>query len=485
MYEYERLRGVVFQIDAWLAEESPLLKVHVRLHNPQANDVPMWAWSNAAVPETPAGRVVAPADSAWYYGYDGAPLQSTGIPHHDAGDLTYPGRQTDAAEYFFRLAGHPRPWVTALDAHGHGLLQASTANLPGRKAFRWGIGAGGTRWQTWLGGGSHHRYLEVQAGVTETQWEHTPLPAGDTRSWVEAYGPVTVDPALVHAGWPDARAAVERAVDRLLPVHGLERDLARGSVLAQEPPVRGLQNGSGWGALEQARRVSAGERPLWDAGAPFVPETLTQDQAPWVELLRTGDMRLPVGEPPLHNVKGGDWAQRLQEVRTAWLGCYLRGLLAHSEGDAASARRLYETSVNEHATPWALRALAILDLADGLADQAADRYLQAHRLAPSCAPLAVESVEALLKAERPPQALQVLAELRETHPKHGRLRMLEVRALTEVGDLGRARALLDAGVEVPELREGEQGLDSLWRLLHPDLPVPAQYDFRMRTVECS
>ncbi|MBO9705500.1 MAG: DUF5107 domain-containing protein, partial [Arthrobacter sp.] len=41
-WEYERLRGVVFQVDAWLPEDSPVLFVSVRISNPQDHDVPMY-----------------------------------------------------------------------------------------------------------------------------------------------------------------------------------------------------------------------------------------------------------------------------------------------------------------------------------------------------------------------------------------------------------------------------------------------------------
>ncbi|MFL6133935.1 MAG: DUF5107 domain-containing protein, partial [Nocardioidaceae bacterium] len=177
MYEYERLRGVVFQLDAWLPDGSPMLKVHVRVHNPGADAVPMWWWSNAAVPETADVRVVASADTAWHYKYDGQALQTTGLPFHDGSDATYPGRAVDAAEYFFRPSDTTRPWIAAVDGDGSGLVQASTSRLQGRKVFRWGTGPGGRRWQDWLGDATRP-YLEVQGGITETQMEHLCFPAG-------------------------------------------------------------------------------------------------------------------------------------------------------------------------------------------------------------------------------------------------------------------------------------------------------------------
>jgi hypothetical protein len=54
-----------------------------------------------------------------------------------------------------------------------------------------------------------------------------------------------------------------------------------------------------------------------------------------------------------------------------------------------------------------------------------------------------------------------------------------VRALLAAGQADAARALLEAGIEVPDLREGET-LGALWRDGFGDRPLPYHYDFRMR-----
>jgi hypothetical protein len=480
LYEYERLRGVPFQIDAWLADDEPLLKVHVRIRNPSADAVPMWWWSNVAVPETPDVRIIAPADNAWYYKYNGEGLQQTVLPLDNGADVTYPGRSADAAEYFFHPSRGSVRWIAAVDGAGAGLVQASTSRLFGRKVFRWGTGPGGRRWQDWLGD-AERPYLEIQGGITATQMEHVRFPAGQTWSWVEAYGPLHVDPGKVHHDWTTARAAVAHAIAGTAGID-LEADLAGASVAAQLPPGRELARGSGWGALEEMRRELAGESALADAGAPFSAHTIGTNERPWLTLLTNADMCPSPDEPPNHNVKGGDWAQRLAAVGAGWLPLYLRGLLAHAEQDHARARQLYENSLAERPTPWALRALALLDVQNGLTSQAADRYWAAHKLWPSSTHLAVEAADALLGAGRPEQALVVVREVPDAR-RRGRLRMLEARALAETGHIERARNLIEAGIEVPDLREGEQGLDVLWARLYPDTPVPGQYDFRMRNCD--
>ena len=481
LWEYERLRGVVFQLDAWLPEGSRFLKVHVRVHNPGPHDVPMWWWSNAAVPQTPDVRVVAPGQTAWFYRYDGGGLQQTGLPLHGGGDVSYPGRAADAAEYFFRTSESARPWVAALDSTGTGLAQVSTAPLVGRKVFRWGTGPGGRRWQEWLGDAARP-YLEIQGGITETQMEHVRFPAGATWSWVEAYGPVEVEPARAHGDWLEAQACVAEALAASGDLD-LDADLTRASIAARRAPEESLMRASGWGALERLRRESTGDPGLSDEGAPFHGDTTAEDQSPWLDLLSASTSpALASGEaPPLHLVKGRDWAQRLSRLGPGWLPTYLRGLLAHADRDVAQARHLFVVSLADRRTPWALRALAVVELQEGHAERSADLYQEALSLRPDSPHLVIEAVETLLLVGRPSRALSSVRALADPGVREGRVRMLEARALADTGDMVGARSLLDAGMDVNDLREGEDGLHGLWSSVHPDASVPARYDFRMGT----
>ena len=63
--------------------------------------------------------------------------------------------------------------------------------------------------------------------------------------------------------------------------------------------------------------------------------------------------------------------------------------------------------------------------------------------------------------------------------RHGRVRLQRCRALLAVGRLDEARAVLEAGLEVADLREGET-LGTVWRQAYGDRPLPRRYDFRMQ-----
>ena len=218
MYEFERMREVVFQVDAWLPEDSPVLLVHVRIVNPSDTETPMYWWSNIAVPQADDVRVLAPADTAWQFSYDRALRRVPIARARRTRPHVHHPRASEAADYFFAIDDDQRRWVTALDGRGTGLVQTSTDRLRGRKLFLWGKSAGGDHWQEWLAQPGAE-YLEIQAGLARTQLEHLPMPGRASWSWVEAYGLLETDADAVHGDdWARARASVSATWSGWSPV---------------------------------------------------------------------------------------------------------------------------------------------------------------------------------------------------------------------------------------------------------------------------
>ena len=91
LWEWERLRDLPFQVDLWLPEDSDFLYVGARIRNPHHRPVPVYWWSNIAVPEDERTRVLAPADGAWHFGYERT-LRRIPVPEWDGADRTYPLR---------------------------------------------------------------------------------------------------------------------------------------------------------------------------------------------------------------------------------------------------------------------------------------------------------------------------------------------------------------------------------------------------------
>jgi len=461
VYEFERLREVVFQVDAWLPEGSPVLLVHVRIVNPNDAETPMYWWSNVAVPQADDVRVLAPADEAWQFAYD-SPLRRVPIPVLDGQDRTYTTRAAEAADYFFAIADDQRRWVTALDGRGTGLVQTSTDRLRGRKLFLWGKSPGGDHWQEWLAQPGQE-YLEIQAGLARTQLEHLPMPARASWSWVEAYGLLQSDAAAVHGDdWSMARDAVSRDLDDLIPRGQLDGALTAATAWADAAPVEVLNVGSGWGALERTVRERGGDDSLSLPGTPFGDETLGPEQEAWVELVRTGQMPSPPAEqPPASYQTSRRWLPLLAAA-DGWLPkLHLGVVLAHA-GDQQGATDAWEGSLADEPSAWAWRNLALLAEAEGDLALAIRRYHASVALRGDLAPLKRELVDVLLAAGDGVQALAVLEAAPPEQRCLGRFRLAEIRAALLTGDLDRAGRILEEGVVLPDVREGEPALHEVW-----------------------
>lgn len=469
LWEWERTRNLVVQLDFWLPAESTMLYVGVRIRNPHPYEVPAYWWSNIAVPQSPGGRVLAPASHAWHFGY----TKTLDLVDVSDPDVSYPMRHTQAADYFFELPADQRPWIAAVSESGEGLVQLSTSRLRGRKLFVWGTGRGGRRWQEWLApGAGENGYTEIQAGLARTQLEHLPLPAATTWDWLEAYGPVTVPDAF--GSWSSAIESGGRAVEALLPADELAPRHHQWLSIADAEPSERLSDGSGWGALEFARLKSAGT-PIALPGTPF--DVLTPRQQPWLALL---DGAMPAGsEDAPDGTLVGPWRALLEEAPDDWLVLYHRGVARWHDGDLAGARSAWQESLAHRETVWALRNLAVV--ADD-PSEAVSLYSRALELAPELRPLVVEALTFFIRSNLYAEAAALLSRLGELR-QDGQVMLAEVEVLLWQGDAKTAEALLDKGIELPGIREGANRLAELWRevgaALGTDRPVPDQYDFTM------
>ncbi|MFI9256448.1 DUF5107 domain-containing protein [Streptomyces sioyaensis] len=507
LWEWERLRDLPFQVDLWLPDGSDFLHVGVRIRNPHPHTVPVYWWSNTAVPEDEGTRVLAPADEAWHFGYAHT-LRRVPVPDSEGADRSYPLRSEYPADYFYDVPEGARGWITSLGADGRGLVQTSTGTLRCRKLFLWGAGRAGRRWQQWLTAPGTGGYAEIQAGLARTQLEHVPLDAGGEFAWLEAYGPLETDAAAVHgADWAAARGEVAARLEAVLPRADVEAAYAAWRPYADHEPKESLATGSGWGALEVAR---AG---LDLPGTPFEAATLGAEQEPWLTLLTTGD--LPAAPPaPGPALVAPAWRELLESAAPGPATDYHLGLAQWHAGDRAQAVRSWERALAQGAGCLPLYCLAVAESVAGEPARAADRYAQACAVAARSASdegprarawqevlpaLAREAVPALLAADRTAEAAQLLAGLRQTAPADGRFALLTAQVLLAQGQPAAAREIFDAGFEIAALREGDEVLGDTWYAIAEQLvaaggpvtedvratarathPLPERYDYRMR-----
>lgn len=490
-YEYERLRGVVYRLEAYLPPQSSFLYVQVHIENPAGNgEVPMYWWSNIAVPEERGTRIIVPAATAILSLYDAGQYRMLrrSLPIYEGMDLTRPCEIARSLDVFFDIPPQERPFIAALQSDHTGLVQCSTARQTGRKLFVWGMGQGGRHWQRFLSDGAT-RYVEIQAGLSRTQQEHLPMPDGAAWEWLEAYGSLTCDvDALAYA---DAAAKCRDALEAALPFDRMNAELrGRGAEIAQ---ARGelVVHGSGWGALENERRAAEGLDAL-SAVCRFPPSSIGQEQAPWAQLMHTGHLDdLTPAEFPASYMIAAPWKARLEKAVENAAVCYHLAVMAHCAGNSGRARALLERSLTLRHSAAAHRALARLDQLEGRREACLLHYREALRLAGQMTELALEYAQTLLTFGEYRALLAFIDGLPQADRALPRFLYLRASALTETGRYEEAERLLLRPLVIPDMREGDLSLCELWFRLYMKKenltrkqaeqrhPLPEALDFRM------
>ena len=492
MYEYERIRGTVYQMDFFLPEDSKQLFGRMRIVNPTSDTVPMYWWTNMTVRENPEARDVI--DATETYNNRDNMVGKNAVPYDRGIDITYPSNNPIAIDYFWKIPKTSRKYTAYIDREGYGFFQTSTARLQGRKLFVWGQGEGGKRWQEFLTQDGHDgRYVEIQAGVAHTQYECLPMPPKTAWEWLEAFGAITADPKKVHGDWADCRAEVGARLEKLLPEAKLEEMLTATKPMALSPAQKQICYGSAWGKLENLRRETANLPaicPHLDFG------TLEDEQMPWYGLLRTCRMENEgdTSMPPKSWMLQKEWTEMLESS----VPCHEKYL--HLAAIYMASRRLRDAdealteALAFAITPIALFLKAqVLRMKDDISS-AADTALRAHALLTSDISLARQSLALALSAGKHDEIIAAYEAAPSAVQADGRVAMTYAFALLRSGQISASEAILyrNGGLSVTDIREGEISLTSLYidiekakaaekgiTLDPADIDVPRQFDFRM------
>ncbi len=492
MYEFERIRRCVYQMDFFLPEDSRVLLGRMRIVNPNRETVPMYWWTNMAVRENPRARNII--DATVSYNNRGGIVGKNPVPVSGGTDITYPSRNPVAIDYFWKIPDAARKFTAYLDGDGYGFCQTSTARLQGRKLFVWGQGEGGARWQEFLTAGEPGRYVEIQAGLAHTQYECLPMPPLTAWEWVEAYGALSADPSRVHGDWDGAREEVRERLEALCPAAGMDAWLESTRAMAKRPAERLICSGSGWGALENLRRVQDGE-PLLCPHLDF--GQVGAAQADWVRLLEHGTLAAE-GQgslcPPASWMLQREWTERV----LASADCHEKQLhlaaIALAEGRLRDAGEAVDVALALRVTPTALFLRAQVERLRGDDRAAAGSALEAHRMLPGDVSLARQAFAMALRAGMNGETVAAYEAAPAAVQADGRTAMTYAFALLRRGDTDRAEAVLmrDGGLSVTDIREGEISLTNLYldiaraRATAAGLDfdpakvrVPRRFDFRM------
>ena len=465
-YQYERIRGVVYQMDFFLPENAWLLFVRTKIVNPQFKVVPMYWWSNIAAPDEPGNRVIAPVTTT-FTARDSHPVKIA-VPEYNGTDITYPLNNVISIDYFWNVPAQERKFICQVDKDGYGLVQTSTKRLQGRKLFVWGNSEGGDRWKNFLTADDESgSYNEIQAGLAKTQYECLPMPPKTVWEWVEAYGPMQLDPREAHGTWDEAKAAAASGLNKLIGEQELEQLLQETKTMAKSPASQVLFYADGWGALEQERRRLCSEDPMCaylDFGK------LTPEQTPWLSLLEKGTIGVHDPNcPPVSYMCQPEWTESLKQAvkeqdRDNWFTWLQLGLNTFIEKDYERAEQMLERSVQLQASPWALYALAILNRDMGAHQKEVDNMLKAWALRSDDVSLAKETLRSLYHNRCFTQLKEAYEQMPSKLQAEPRCMVYYAFALVDQQNIAGAEAILykDGGLLIPDIRECETITLDLW-----------------------
>ncbi|MBQ9921075.1 MAG: DUF5107 domain-containing protein [Clostridia bacterium] len=456
MYEFERIRGVVYSISAFVPDNSPVLYIKGKIENTTSDTTNMYWWSNIAVDETKGTRVIVPTDDSFlcFYNADHYDLDKASIPNYGGMDVSYPGNIPGSRDFFYKIPPKKHKWIATANEQGCGLLQCSTPELIGRKLFVWGMGQGGRHWNEWLSE-EGSAYIEIQAGLAHTQLEHIPMPGNTVWEWTEAYTSLSADPGIMHGDYKKAVDHIEKYMtDRL-------GDPDKITFPSQDNVTEStiIYKGSDWGYIEERVR---GEKISSLCAFPSYENKETKE---WKNLLDTNTFPAPdVNTAPESYVVGDFWLEKLKAVTEQnWYTKLHIGVIEYAKGNIENAKKAWEQSVKLTASPWALRNLAML-YKNELGDLVCARkyLLEAFNMKKDCRALCNELASLLTTDGGDLMWLDIYDTLADELKNTGRLRLLRAVALIHLERLEEATLIINKDFVMSDIKEGELSVSHLW-----------------------
>ncbi|MBQ4517895.1 MAG: DUF5107 domain-containing protein [Clostridia bacterium] len=497
MYEFERIRSVVYSISVHLPEDSPVLYVKCKIENLTDDEKYMYWWSNIAVPETKDTRVFVPANDSFlsFYSENHYILDKASIPVHEGVDVSYPSKIASSRDFFYKIPPENHKWIATADKDGIGLLQSSTKKLYGRKLFVWGQSQGGRNWNEWLSeeGSS---YIEIQAGLSHVQLEHIPMPANTTWEWVEAYTALCLDKDVLHGDYKNATTEIEKYLINRVGNPDFLLFPKEEDCLSTEF----IYKGSPWGNLEES------VRSLRISNTFEFPYYEDEETLLWTTLLKEGLFPAPSSDmPPVSYVTGDLWLSKLLSLHDQnWYSLLHIGVIKYAKGDIDGAKKAWEESIDMLPTAWNLRNLAMLYKNElGNPEKGKEYILKALALKKDCYSLLKEVAAILTECGYDELWLEIYSTLSLELQKEGRLRLYCAIAYMNLDRLSNAAKIINERFVLNDIKEGELSVSHLWFQLYeriyakendmtysPDddllkkkankkYPLPKKLDFRM------
>ncbi len=498
IFEFDRALETTWQVDVFLPEDEDKLFVHVKLRNLNEQDIRYYWWSNISVPCTKHTRVLSPNTGSCIRHTPENKILKIPFPDFAGFDGSYIRNYPSADSIFFDKPEGVRPFISSVEEDGKGFMHTSTNELFGRKLWTWGNNTGGRRWMDFLSLENQGDYIEIQAGLTQTQMETLPMDGNACLEWTEVYMPWEMDKK--DAFQEDVQKANQCALDVLddrLPEEDVNamHHFLKGTT---EIPIKeNLFYGEAWGALYEkrcGRKISEGL--LFDA-------PIGEKEKIWQELIEIGNFKDLDTVPEIISWQvRPSWIKHIkasaEKEGMSWLHALLLGTAALEHKEFEEAEPYLLQSIEKKETYFAYRNLALIQDKKGNLKEAGDYYQQAWDVSNSALNLGIEIAEYLLKRDLQDRLAKFLeaspAELRS----HERVQLVYAKLAFERKDYEKVLKILEH--EFVTIREGETVLTDLWFdthikmeerkrgkelsdeeavLVRQKTPAPRSIDFRM------
>jgi len=494
MYEYEQIRQVTYQMDFWLEENDKFLNARIRIMNFGKDVVPMYWWSNMAVPEAKKGRIVVPADKA--YTPRKKDIYKVDTPYVEGIDISRYEDIPFATDYFFEIPKDEPKYITQVDETGYGLLQMSTNRLGYRKLFSWGHKPSSHHWQEFLTEEAGP-YIEIQAGVGKTQYGCIPMAPNTAWEWLERYGANEIPAEMVQADYEELREFMTEKVLASPVYQEMEEKLAMTKSMAKTKADKVYQQGRlSSGALKNKLQQLMGQKPIsehLDFGE------CTKGQKLWVDFMENGILEEPdPAYTPKVFIADKEIVKTLKESMRAgsnrhWYGYYQLGLFYYQEQEYEKAEKVFLSSLELENSPWAYHGLASVYTVTEEKEKACDAMVKGIALIQAMAEKEEDRLSYVKEAfsmlemnEGYQDIINLYEELEDRLQREERIKFYYISALAGVGKYQKAYDLLcaEGGLVMPDMREGEVTIGTLWETLHEKLygdkgELPYVFDFSM------
>ena len=488
MYEYERIRGVTWQMDFWLDDDSSYLKCRMRIVNESTEVIPMYWWSNMAVPEYEQGHITVPASEA--YAGTGVECRKVSLPEVDGVDVSDYQKIPRSIDYFFNIPENEPKYIVNVDKNGKGLLQFSTGRLKGRKLFSWGSNAASDHWQEFLTKDAG-RYVEIQAGLGKTQYGCIPMAPHTAWEWMEQYGSVQISEDVLEKEYRERTVLV---TEKILET-GLHEKLKEKLETSKEMSRKKAQTvyrGSGYGALavhgESTKHLEFSMKAVNESQAENSKEEAVLEK--WKHFFETGILHCPKPlEAPdefMIDETNVDFLEaHMEENAQNWYAYYQLGLGYYRKEDYGKAEKAFEDSLKLRESAWAFHGLSCVKLMQNEKDQAGRYILQGMAFERKELSYLKEGFRILLLAEKYEELSHFYRKLDKEEQEDSRLKLGYVQALHGLKQDKKALDLLESkGGLIPEdIREGEDSLGKVWKELYKSVykkegKLPHKFNFQ-------